>query len=61
MVLCSILESNFRRAMILAKGNLISYFFTRPVAMVIVLIIILFAMIPVFMSVAERAKKAREA
>ena len=61
MVLCSILESNFRRALILAKGDLIGYFFTRPVAMVIVLIIILFAMIPVFMNMAEKAKAKKQA
>lgn len=58
VVLADILEANFRRTLIMAapKGGLIPYFFSRPVAMIIVVIIIGFAMIPVVNKI--RAKKA---
>lgn len=61
MVLCGILESNYRRALILARGNLITYFFNRPIAMVIMVIIILFALIPVFMRYFEKRNQAKAA
>lgn len=49
VVLADILESNFRRTLIMAapKGGLIPYFFTRPVSIIIVLVIIAFALVPV--------------
>lgn len=61
VVLADILEANFRRTLIMAapKGGLIPYFFTRPVAMIIVVIIIGFALIPVVNKV--RARKAKQA
>lgn len=60
VVLADILEANFRRTLIMAapKGGLIPYFFTRPVAMIIVVIIIGFAFIPVVNKI--RAKKAKQ-
>ena len=61
MVLCGILESNYRRALILARGNLITYFFNRPIAMIIMVIIILFALIPVFMRYFEKRNQAKAA
>lgn len=49
VVLADILESNFRRTLIMAapKGGLIPYFFTRPVSIIIVLVILGFALAPV--------------
>lgn len=61
MVLCGILESNFRRALILSRGNLVTYFFNRPIAMIIMAIIILFALIPVFMRYFEKRNQAKAA
>lgn len=49
VVLADILESNFRRALIMAapKGGLFAYFCTRPVSIIIVIVILVFALIPV--------------
>lgn len=59
VVLANILEANFRRALIMAKpkGGLWNYFLTRPVSMIIVVVIVLFALYPV---VAKRLKKQKE-
>lgn len=48
VVLADILESNFRRALIMAapKGGLIPYFFTRPISIIIALVILAFALAP---------------
>ncbi len=58
VVLADILEANFRRALIMAapKGGLIPYFFSRPISMIIVVIILIFALVPVVKKI--RAKKA---
>ena len=58
VVLADILESNFRRTLIMAapKGGLIPYFFSRPIAIIIVLIILAFALYPVIRKI--QAKKA---
>ncbi|MDO4960818.1 MAG: tripartite tricarboxylate transporter permease [Eubacteriales bacterium] len=48
VVLADILEANFRRALIMAaaKGGLINYFFSRPVSIIIFIIILIFAFAP---------------
>lgn len=58
VVLADILESNFRRTLIMAapKGGLIPYFFTRPVAIIIVLVILAFALAPVVIKVVQKKK-----
>ncbi|MDD6073281.1 MAG: tripartite tricarboxylate transporter permease [Clostridium sp.] len=58
VVLADILEANFRRALIMAapKGGLIPYFLSRPISIIIVVIILIFALVPVIKKV--RAKKA---
>lgn len=61
VVLADILEANFRRALIMArpKGGLLAYFFTRPISIIIVLVIIGFALTPVIMKMIH--KKAPQA
>lgn len=56
VVLADILESNFRRTLIMAapKGGLIPYFLTRPVAMIILAIIVIFAAAPVVMKLTRK-------
>ena len=58
VVLADILESNFRRTLIIAatKGGLVPYFFSRPIAIVIVVVILVFALVPVIRKM--QAKKA---
>ena len=58
VVLADILESNFRRTLIMAapKGGLIPYFFSRPVSIIIVLVIIGFALVPVINKLMKKKK-----
>ena len=51
-----IMEANFRRSLILAvpKGGIIPYFFSRPISIIIVAVILLFALIPVYRKVTAR-------
>ena len=60
VVLADILESNFRRTLIMAapKGGLIPYFFTRPVAIIIVVVILAFALVPVITRIRNKQKAA---
>lgn len=59
VVLADILEANFRRTLIMAgpKGGLIPYFLSRPIAIGIVVIILAFALVPVYRKIT--AKKAQ--
>lgn len=56
VVLADILESNFRRTLIMAapKGGLVPYFFSRPIAVVIVVVILFFALVPVYRKVTAK-------
>ncbi len=58
VVLADILESNFRRTLIMAapKGGLIPYFFSRPVAIIIVLVILGFALAPFIVKAVQKKK-----
>jgi len=60
VVLADILEANFRRSLILAstRGGLISYFMQRPISIIIVLIIVMFALVPVIMKVMKKKSAA---
>ena len=60
IVLADILESNFRRTLIIAetKGGLAPYFFSRPIAIVIVFVILGFSLVPVFRKMQARKAAA---
>ena len=60
VVLADILESNFRRTLIIAetKGGLAPYFFSRPIAIVIVFVILGFSLVPVFRKMQARKAAA---
>lgn len=62
VVLADILESNFRRALILAapKGGLWVYFLSRPISIIIVLIILAFALVPVISKNIQKKSAAKE-
>lgn len=49
IILAVMVESSFRRALVLSKGNLISYFFTRPIAMFLFVLVIAALFAPVIM------------
>lgn len=58
MVLSEICENNWRRAMILAKGNILTYFMKRPISVVLAVLVILSLFSPMLMSFVNR--KSRE-
>lgn len=41
VILAPMLEANFRRALILSKGDIVAYFFSRPIAVVLFIIVIM--------------------
>lgn len=49
MVLSGILESNFRRAMIMSRGNIVTYFLSRPISIIIFAFIVLIVAWPYIM------------
>lgn len=56
MVLSNTLEANFRRAQILAKGDLFGYFLTRSIAIVFVVLLILVLVVPPIMNKVKKSK-----
>lgn len=62
MVLSDICENNWRRALILAesKGGMFSYFMGRPIAIVLLLLIIISFFSPVFMNYVNKKSRAIE-
>jgi putative tricarboxylic transport membrane protein len=57
MVLSPIAESNWRRALILCRGDIVSYFFTRPISMVIAVLILASLFAPLLMDMVNKKSK----
>jgi putative tricarboxylic transport membrane protein len=49
VILSSMIESNWRRTLVISKGNLLAYIFSRPIAMAIFALIILSLFAPIIM------------
>lgn len=62
MVLSEICERNWRRAIILAqaKGGMLSYFFSRPIAIVLTILILASLFSPVLMNYVNKKSRAIE-
>ncbi|MGI6114218.1 MAG: tripartite tricarboxylate transporter permease [Mahellales bacterium] len=58
VILAPMLEANFRRALVLSKGNLIRYFFSRPIAMTLFMLVVLALFLPF---IVERINKKMSA
>jgi putative tricarboxylic transport membrane protein len=58
MVLSSIAEGNWRRALILSRGNIVNYFFTRPISIVLALLVVLSLFSPVVMNFVNKKSQA---
>ena len=46
VILANLLEANFRRALVLSKGSIVTYFFSRPIAIVLALLVIVSFLAP---------------
>lgn len=57
IVLCDILESNFRRTLILSRGNMWTYFCKRPVSVAIAICILLTLLSPVIIETIRKKLK----
>ena len=60
VVLADILEANYRRTLLIAstKGGMFAYFIQRPISVIIVAIIVLFALTPVIMKLMKKRQAA---
>lgn len=58
VILGTMIESNFRRAIVLSKGSMIGYFFTRPIAIFLFALVIVAMFAPVVMSKVKSKMKA---
>lgn len=60
VVLADILEANYRRSLLIAgtKGGMLAYFMQRPISIIIVAIIVLFALAPVVMKLMKQRQTA---
>ncbi len=58
MVLSPIAESNWRRALILARGDIFSYFLTRPISIVLFILVILSLFSPILMTFVNKKSKS---
>jgi len=54
VILASMLEANFRRTLILAKGNMLAYFFIRPISIVLALLVIGSLLLPIIVNKVKR-------
>ena len=61
MVLSPILENNWRRALILSRGDLLNYFLHRPISLVLAILVVLSLLSPVLMKyVNKKSRKSAE-
>ncbi len=56
VILTSLIEANFRRSLILARGSIIAYFFRRPISVVIFILIVLTLATPGIMKIINKRK-----
>ncbi|MDR1511095.1 MAG: tripartite tricarboxylate transporter permease [Synergistaceae bacterium] len=58
MVLSPIAESNWRRALILSRGNMLNYFLSRPISIVLALFVVTSLFSPVLMNAVNKKSRA---
>lgn len=58
MVLGEIVESNWRRALIMSRGNMVKYFMTRPISLVLLVLILLSMFTPLLVKYLNRGSQA---
>ena len=58
MVLGEIVESNWRRALIMSRGNMVKYFMTRPISLVLLVLILLSMFTPLLVKYLNRSSQA---
>jgi putative tricarboxylic transport membrane protein len=58
MVLAPIAEGSWRRALILSRGNIVSYFFSRPISIVLAFLIVASLFSPLLMNALNKKSRA---
>lgn len=58
IVLSNIVENNWRRTLIISRGNVIGYFLARPISIVLVVLLIASVFLPIFMNSIKKKPKA---
>lgn len=54
VILAPMLEANYRRSLVLAKGNMIAYFFDRPIAIVLFIMVLIALLAPIIVNKVKR-------
>ena len=60
MVLGEIIESNWRRALIMSRGNMLRYFLSRPISVVLLVLVLLSMFTPLLMNYVNRKSRVQE-
>ncbi|MDY2648527.1 MAG: tripartite tricarboxylate transporter permease [Pyramidobacter porci] len=60
MVLGEIVESNWRRALIMSRGNMFKYFLSRPISLALLVLIALSMFTPVLMNYVDKKSRVQE-
>ncbi|WP_218012834.1 tripartite tricarboxylate transporter permease [Virgibacillus ndiopensis] len=59
MILGPIAEKGFRQSLVLAKGDLLSYYFTRPICLILIILILLSVLTPMVTKLMKKRKEQK--
>jgi len=54
VILAPMLEANYRRSLVLAKGNMFAYFLDRPIALVLFAMVLIALLAPIIVNKVKR-------
>lgn len=60
LCLSALIEANWKRATVLSRGNMLNYFFHRPIAVALAIIVIVTLAIPYIQKAVRKAKHAKD-
>ena len=60
MVLSEIIENNWRRALIMSRGDMLAYFMSRPISVVLAILIAVSLFSPILMTYVNRKSRVAE-
>ncbi|MDI3533978.1 MAG: putative tricarboxylic transport rane protein [Thermosediminibacterales bacterium] len=60
LILGPIAENGFRQSIILSRGNMLSYFFSRPICIILMILIVLAVLSPIYMNKFKKANMQQD-
>lgn len=61
IILGPIMETGYRQSLLMAKGSVLSYYFTRPISVVLIILIVLAIFSPIFIKMVQRRNEQNTA